>query len=182
MNWTDFQKGVQDRIVVGSGLAGTSVIWENQSRQRPARPFISLSIIETETRDMGDVEVSDNPDYDPDLTPSEEILLTNTAMLVIQIRVTAFSSATVGNSSAYALLQKVRMHFGQVSCTDALTGLDEPIGFLQSSSVQNASLVLENEIEGRAVMTLTFTVGDSAVETNTYIESVVQTGTVLPPN
>lgn len=178
MNWVNFENGIQARVVAATGLATTKVIWENQNVDRPARPYVSMNIESAEESSPSqDVITYDNPVP----TAGSEILIKNISQQVVEIRLTAFTTEVIGDSSARALLQKVRMHLSSESAQSALCALVEPIGVLTTSNVQDASIVLETEVEGRAILTVRVMVGDENVEANTYIETVVNSGTVLPP-
>lgn len=178
MNWVNFENAIQARVVAGSGLTGSKVIWENQNKQRPARSFIAMRVESVEAAGQSESKVTNNP------TPSagQEILLTSRGMQRVELVLTAFSTDTIGNSSARALLQKVKLYLSHDSCTATLNDLAEPIGILSTSGVQDASIVLETEIEGRAVLTVVCMVADEYTEATTYIETVVESGVISPPS
>lgn len=178
MNWTNFEDAIQARVVAATGLPGAKVIWENQNKARPLRPFIALRIDDAESLGEAETKVTNNP------APSsgQEILLTTRSQNRVQLTVTCFTTSTSGDSSARAYLKKLQMYLSHPSCTATLNGLAEPIGILTASSVQDASIVLETDIEGRAVMTVVCLVADAFTEATTYIETVVESGTISPPD
>lgn len=173
MNLGAFEVALVTEVKRATGLASGKVIWANQTRDRPLRPFVELSV--TSSRVNSSHSESSVADSVPSVAGAE-ITVTTTDHLELTVQLRAFSSEVTGSSKAFNLLDKVRQHFGKESCIEVLEGLPESIAVVDRGIVQDATIVLETEYEGRAVSSLTLRVADVTSETTTFIqETVVET-------
>lgn len=65
MNLTDFQTKIQARIKAATGLDDGHVIWANQTRDRPTRPFVELAMLADETHAHPEHVEGTNPSGQP---------------------------------------------------------------------------------------------------------------------
>lgn len=173
MNLGAFEIALVNQVKLASGLAAGKVIWANQTRDRPVRPFIELTVLSSEVASThSESGVSNNPTP----TAGNEIILTTTDHVDIRVQMRAFSAEVTGSNKAFNLLDKVRQHFGKESCIETLSNLAESIAVVDREAVADATIVLETEHEGRAVWNVRLRVADVTTETTTYIqETVVET-------
>ncbi len=166
MNYGAFQQAIQNQVKAALSYDGSKVIWSDQTLDRPARPFVELSVLSF--RDLSHHSmhgVIDNPDSDGD--DGEEILLQTTDHLELTVQTRIFSAAVVGDLAPMNLAQKIHSFFGRETTNDAL----QDIAIVSRENVQNASLVLETKYEGRAIFNIIFRVAVVDTEATTYIET-----------
>jgi len=173
MNLGAFEIALVTEVKRATGLADGKVIWANQTRDRPLRPFIELAVTDsTVTSTHSETYVQDT--VAP--TPGNEITLVTRDHVVLGVQLRAFSAEVVGSNKAFNLLDMVRLHFGKESCIEFLAGQSEAISVIERGRIQDATVVLETEHEGRAVSSLRLQVADVSMETTTYIqEAIVET-------
>lgn len=173
MNLGAFEVALVTEVKRATGLANGKVIWANQTRDRPIRPFIELAVTESSAGSPhSESAISDTVPS----TPGNEITLTTKDHADLTVQLRAFSAEVTGSNKAFNLLDKVRQHFGKESCIEALEVLPEAIAVVDRGVVQDATIVLETEHEGRAIFTLRLRVADVTTETTTFIqETVVET-------
>lgn len=174
MNLTTFQTAIQALVKTATGLDNNHVIWAKQTRKRPNRPFVELDDLDDTTTEMTEDTVDDNPSP----APGSEILLTSKEHNEINVQVRVFSSDVTGSNNAFNLAKTIRRFFGRESTT---AGLGD-IALVSRDVVRDATVVLETEYEGRAILTLHFRVADSDVESTTYIETATVKTTVRKPD
>ncbi len=162
MNFSAFETAVQSQIRAASGLA---TIWANQTRDRPARPFVELNVLETQVSDHDEESFGDNPSP----TPGAELITTSKQHVEVRVQVRVFSSAVVGNSRAANVAQTIRSRLSFDSVAEVLWAAD--VAVIERGNVRDATIVLESEHEGRAVFDIRFRVGVWETETTTYIEA-----------
>lgn len=172
MNYTAFQTTLQGLVKAATGFDNGHVIWQEQTRDRPSRPFVGLSIVTDQTNAFTEDSSEDNPDSDGN--DGEEILLISREHVELTVQVIVYTSDIVGSSSASEIARKIRRYFGRESVTSALT----PHALVDRGTVRNATIVLETEHEGRGVLDLTFRVADQDAEATTYIETATVETTV----
>jgi hypothetical protein len=170
MNLTDFQTAIQAQVKLATGFDNGHVIWAKQSRKRPSRPFIELDDLDDETTNFTEDSVADAAVP----TPGAEIELTSKEHVEINVQVRVFSSDVTGSNNAFNVAKKIRAFFARESTTAALVD----IALVSRDTVREASLVLETEYEGRAVLTLKFRVADLETETTTFIETATVETTI----
>lgn len=73
MTQEEFEDAVVARIVAESGLAAGKVIWQDQTRKRPSRPFIGLRIMDAETPVKSEDRQTDNPEVAPNTPASMDL-------------------------------------------------------------------------------------------------------------
>lgn len=59
--WTAIEDAIHAWVVAGTGLPGTSVLWENQGAPRPAGAFVSMRLSSIEARGHDWIQVEGNP-------------------------------------------------------------------------------------------------------------------------
>lgn len=170
MNLTTFQAAIQAQVKAMTGLNDGHVIWADQTRTRPTRPFIELGILDSTGTENTESSSEDNPAP----VAGSEILLNTREDVTLTVQLIAFSRDIVGSSNAFNLLQTVRFAFGHDSVSEALGD----IAVVDRGPVRNATIVLETEHEGRAICALQFRVANLDVETATYIETATVRTTV----
>lgn len=159
---------IQGQVKAALGFDDGHVIWANQTRNRPSRPFVELfNISSANVSPHTEFTQADNPESDGE--DGEELLLSAIEQVSMRIEVRVFSSAVTGSNKAFNLAQKIRSHFGKEAAVNALGD----VAVINRENVQDVSIVLETEHEGRAVFTMTFGVANVEEETATYIEEAV---------
>lgn len=175
MNLGALEIALVTEVKRATGLPNGKVIWTNQTRDRPLRPFVELAVTESSTGSShSESAVSDTIPS----TAGNEITLTTKDHVDLTVQARAFSAEVTGSNKAFNLLDKVRQHFGKESCLEVLEGLPEAIAVVDRGVVQDATIVLETEHEGRAVFTLRLRVADVTTETTTFIQEAVLENTV----
>lgn len=181
-NWTAIEDALQAQVARAVGFAGAKVIWEDQKLPRPARPFLTLAISEDLTEESPERYQRNNPagvagTLTPTVTIGTELLVGTTGNVEFTLRVQAFTAEVIGNSSARAQLVKVRNAFAADSYCDALAS--SGIAVISRSTVQKLTEVLETKFEGRAALDIRCRVEDGHEETQTFIETVQITTTLV---
>lgn len=179
MNLGALEIALVTEVKRATGLANGKVIWANQTRDRPVRPFVELAL--TESRVSSTHSESYVKDTVPS-TPGNEITLITRDHVDLTVQLRAFSADVVGSNKAFNILDKVRQHFGKESCVEFLDTLPDPIAVIDRGSVQDATIVLETEHEGRAISTLRLRIADVSTETTTFIQEAVVETTVQETN
>lgn len=170
MDLTGFQNAIQAQVKAATGFDDSHVIWSKQTRDRPARPFVELDDLDNATNFFTEDTVSDTPGA----PVGEEITLTSKEDVEITVQVRVFTTVVTGSSNAFNTAQKIRGWFSR----DSVTSLLGDIALVDRDAVRDASIVLETEYEGRAILTLKFRVASLETETTTYIETPVVETTV----
>jgi hypothetical protein len=169
-----FEDAIQARVKAALTFDGGHVIWANQTRDRPSRPFVELALLtDDDLSEQGEYSQEDNPDSTGN--DGEEILLNVKHQVELTVQFRVFSSAVTGANRAFNLAKRVRDFFDRESTIEALGA----IAVISRDNVQDASIVLETEHEGRAVFNIRFRVADIDTETATYIETVKVKPTVI---
>lgn len=165
-----FEGAVQACVVAATAFPGSKVIWANQTRTRPARPFVELYVTEDRTHEHSEHAVRDNP---APLAGQEIFIdLTDHRDLTVQMR--AFSSEVTGSLKAMNVANQIRRYFHTEACQ---AGLGD-IAVVDRGPIRDATLVLESEHEGRAILDIVFRLGDLFSEATTYIQQVVTETTI----
>lgn len=175
MNLGAFEVALVTEVKKATGLPAGKVIWANQTRDRPVRPFVELAVLSSESASThSESAISDSSP----VVAGEEITLTTIDHIDLTVQLRAFSAEVTGSNKAFNLLDKVRQHFGKESCIELLESQAESIAIIDRGTVADATFVLETEYEGRAIFTLRLRVADVATEKTTYIDEVVTETTV----
>ena len=159
-----FENAVQAQVVAATGFSGSKVIWANQTRDRPTRPFVELAFLKEETTNFTE-------QYQADTVGSpegEELTLYSKEHVEPTIQVRVFSNDVVGNNTARNIAKKIRAYLGRDSVQYALGA----VAVVNRGTVRDISLVLETEHEGRAILDLKFRLSQIEEETVTYIQTV----------
>ena len=169
----DFENTIQAIVVAATGFVGSKVIWADQTRDRPARPFVELAYVDESTTNFTEDSITDT------VAPpaGQEITLSSKEHGEPTIQVRVFSSAILGSQSAKNIARKIRGYFGRESVQTTLGD----IALVSRGSVQDISIVLETEHEGRAILDLKFRVARVETETTTFIEVAI-VKTTIPLN
>lgn len=61
MDLSAFQTAIQSAVKLATGFDNGHVIWANQTRDRPTRPFVELAILEDATTNFTEDSATDNP-------------------------------------------------------------------------------------------------------------------------
>lgn len=165
-----FAVSVQAQVALSSGLDPKKVIWERQTVHRPARPFITLDILDDAVDELlSEESVRDNPDAASDLDNVAQIFSDSTDRPEITVRITCFSDAAKAGAvlPAMRILKQVRASLGGETASDNL----DPITILDRSNVRNVSVMLETAYEGRAVLDVKF----GSMETNSDPQGIIET-------
>lgn len=170
MTLEDFENTIQGIVKAATGFDGGHVIWADQTRTRPSRPFVELDYVSETTTNFLEHTQEDTPGA----PESEELTLNAREHLEPTVQMRVYSSAVVGNNSARNIARKIRAYFGRESVQSTLGD----IALVNRNVVRDVSLVLETEHEGRAVIDMTFRVERIESETTTYIETAVVETTV----
>lgn len=181
-NWTTIENALQAQVVRALGLAGAKVIWEGQKLPRPVKPFVTLQIEADDGAALPEPYQKNNPagvagTLTPTVTIGTELLIGTTDNAEFTLRVQAFTPEVIGTSCARALLLKVKNAFGADSYTDALFA--SGIAVIDRSTVLNLTDLLETKFEGRAALEIRCRVEDGHEETQTFIETVQITTTLV---
>lgn len=180
MTIQEFATAIQTVVASASGLSGAKVIWEAPNVERPARPFIALSILDDANDELLPEESwIDNPTPTPPVAPypsQDPLLLQTTDRPEITVRMTAFTDApkTGAISPAFALMKQVRRKMGMEATSQTL----DPITVLSRGNVTNATVMLETGYEGRAVLDLKFGSIETESEGINTIETVKEEVTI----
>jgi hypothetical protein len=171
MNLASFQTAIQGVVKTATGYDGGHVIWANQTRDRPTRPFVELDIISSQATEYTEDSVSDT-EGDPEDIEGEEVTLTTREHVDITVQIRVFSNAVVGSTKAFNVAQQIRTVFARESTQSVL----DPIALIDRGGVRDFTTMLETEHEGRAVLDIRFRVAEVDTETTTFIETAtVQT-------
>lgn len=180
MTIQEFATAIQTVVASAAGLSGAKVIWETPNVERPARPFIALSILEDANEELLPEESwINNPTPTPPVPPfpsQDPILLQTTDRPEIVVRMIAFTDAPKTGivSPAFALMKQVRRKLGMESTSETL----DPITVLSRGNVTNATVMLETGYEGRAVLDLKFGSIETESEGINTIETVKEELTI----
>jgi hypothetical protein len=182
-NWEAVENAIAAAVLAASSFSPGKVIWENQTAQRPALPYVSLFRDNDERLSWSTEQiVSDNPDGhkgDPDANPpvvGTELLIDHKVDSEFHVRVQVFTAETRGNNAAHSVLSKIRNYFD----TDAARRTLDAVGVatIERGSVMNISALVETRFEGRAALDIRFRTADGGQEINTYISSARITPTI----
>lgn len=97
------------------------------------------------------------------------LLATNIDHDELEVQLVAFSGDVTGDSTAKNILRTVRNKLGSDRAQSDLGD----VALVTRGSIRDATIVLENEFEGRAILALTFRASDVNEETEQSIETVI---------
>jgi hypothetical protein len=178
MDLTAFQTTIQNHVKLATGFTDAKVIWANQTRDRPARPFVELAILDDEMVGQEEHGQSDTPGA----PAGQEVTLSTRYQVELTVQVRVFSSEVVGSNTGSNVARKIRNYFGRDSVNVALAAPAIGVAVVDLGPVRDASIVLSTEHEGRGILDLKFRVADLDVETTTYIETATVETTVEQSN
>ncbi len=178
MKMDEFENAIAAAVIRESGLPTGKVIWAKQTRARPARPFIALTLMDDQGNNQhSEQSIAVNPDWDPDTDTEnlDALLLSNVDHPDLTVQLIAYSTEATGSSRAFNILERVRVKLGSDRATTDLG----TVAVVSRGTVRDVSDVLENEYEGRAVLAITFRVADVNVENAGIIETVEVEDTII---
>lgn len=165
----DLENLLTAEIIRATALPPGKVIWSNQTRNRPASPFIELDIVSIDPDKSYDQVITDTPDPAP---VGEEVTLTSRFTAGFTLAIRAYSKDVVGIGRASNLLAKVRQHFNRTQTLERLRTDTVYLAYIDGSPVLDSSELLEIEDESRASTSLRFSTGTTTTDRVTYIEKV----------
>lgn len=169
---------VQATTVSGFTLAGDHVIWQDQDRDRPSSPLMSLFLEETRRIGVPEQTVTNTPGA----PAGNEITLTSRTPAEFRLNITCVSNAKVSTGSEPSAV--ARLHaLGQALETETLTSAFEAAGLtlVRVGVARSLPRVLETQFEGRATLPVEIRISDEITETTTFIESAQSVGTYNTP-
>lgn len=170
----DFEDTIQGLVVDALQLDGSKVIWADQTRTRPERPFVELAVLDDETTAFTEDDVTETAGS----PVGEEITLSSKDHNELTVQARCFSGEVTGDNCAMNMARKIRKFFGRESTQSNLG----EIALVSRDTVRGANLRLETEFEGRALLALKFRVAEVETETTTFIEVVTVQTTVSQTN
>lgn len=166
-DWQAIENGLQAFIARASGLPGNTVIWEIQNGSRPTGTFATLRIDGDTTSGLyAEQTERDNPTS----TPGHEILIETREDAEFTFTVQVFSPNAAGNSSARAILTRVRNALSKESELNNFDSLG--LAFIDKSPIQSVPVLIETQYQGHATLDTRFRVADGTEDTTTFIETV----------
>lgn len=171
LNFTTFEKALQDAVVLASGLADGKVIWARQDGTRPAAPYVTLDLTSFSVIGIDGTR----HDYDAEADPGAEITLKHGGMREFGLAVVVFYG-TLGAAGAMALAETIRTSLSKVSVREVLDAAN--VSIFDFGRVLNLTQVVNTVYEGRAVFELRGYTTQEVTETIGYIQSAEIEGTI----
>lgn len=165
LDWSTFQKAIQDAIVSASGLADGKVIWARQNGTRPAAPYITLNLTPFTTIGIDGTRHT----YNSGGASGAEITLTHGGMREFGLTVVAFGDG-LGDGSAMAVIETLRAGLNKITVREALEAAN--VSFFDFGTVVDLTQVIDTGFEGRATTTLRGYTTQEVTETLGYIQTV----------
>lgn len=165
LDWSTFQKALQDAVVAASGLADGKVIWARQNGTRPAAPYVTLNLSPMQTLGIDGTRHT----YDSGGVAGSEITLSHGGMREFGLTLTAFGDG-LGDGAAVAILETVRSALNKLSIREALEAAN--ISFFDFGSVLDLTQVVDAGFEGRATVQFRGYTTQEVTETLGYIQTV----------
>lgn len=172
--WTRREDALWDWVKAGSGLPDAQVIWADQNAAQPPDPFITLRLSGPLTQlGAADAVVVE---FDESAAQGQEMIHTVEGARELTVVVQAYSDATHGPRSGFALLASVQTAMALPSVRAGLhAGGLYPF---DAGAIQNLSALEVTDFEGRASLAVRFYVTETAVERTGYIDAVSGSQTV----
>lgn len=172
-NWNTIEDTIQAQVAAGTGITGASVRWANQSRDAVAAgDSARLTILESNTIGHAEETEIDNP------TPSAgaEILLREHEQIEFDVQIEVMSMTPTGNASAWAKASSAARYLQRDDVTETLFAAR--LALVSVARVQRLPVVLETEVQDRAVFVARFRTLDGSEFATTYIETAEWVGTL----
>jgi hypothetical protein len=165
--WTTVENALQTWLRLGSGLAGSKVIFGRQDGPKPARSFLTLRL--GGIRPLG---LDDSEELVVEGTPvaGAEIEVRAGGLREFSVTVEARTVTTLGTGAARAILSQVQAALALPSVMDALS--DAGCSCFDAGQVLEVSTVLDAAHEGRALLECRFYANEYVSEFVGYIEHV----------
>jgi len=160
---------------VASGIPATSIIWRNQNGPRPARPFMTLAI--GESQDLGTGWSNRTDTVSP--TPGNELTYRARGQERVRVSFEVITDTTTGSQSAPAILRRIRGRARLPSLQELFTAV--PMGVASFGPITQLEF-LENKTQqlSRAQMDCFIYVPTEFTETGTFIETEDHTVILTP--
>lgn len=170
----DAQPGaLQVQVVAITGLADGQVIFSNQNARGPHTPADPNDTYVTIKMDgpftVGGPKL-EQTGFDPNQAPGKEVWMTAAGPAELNFSIQAFSKATIGGMSAYAMLAGLQIGLQLGVYRDALRAAG--ISIFDWGKVQNLAKVYGSAMEGRALLELRAYVQQAATFQTGYIATV----------
>jgi hypothetical protein len=166
LDWTAIENALHAWLAASTGLAAANVIWSNQSNPQPARPYVTMKML-----DLGHVgRDALTHAYDPTAVPRAELTTTVDGRRELTIAVQVFSASTTGAATARALLTKAQTALSLPGVQSVLSAAG--LAILNEGRITDLTELLETRWQSRASVDVQFNCVDSAQETTGFIESV----------
>lgn len=150
--------------------SGVEAVWVRQ-KLKSTPPYLSLLL-------QGPKTLSGTPErwhtYDAQAPAGQEITHAYRDNEEWVLQVQAYTPKTVGDDEASALLKKLKdsLKLDGTVATLRASG----ISVIEVGDIQNVSVVIETEWQGRAAVALRLHTADVSTETSTFVETVDGTG------
>lgn len=177
------EQGIGELVRAKMGLAENAVLWSAQNVGEPApavRTWVSLKRGDLISPVIADGVYAYETPGSPD---GAEVTLSAQGPRNFTLSIQAFArgdsngrGGATGNSSAYAALSRLASALRLPSSEAALLALG--VGLNRVSNVRNMDALVDQRIQGRALLECTLNLVESAEETVTYIQQV--SGTFTP--
>jgi hypothetical protein len=167
VNWVAIENAVVAEIKTALvGVAGASVIWRDQTRGRPARPFVTLAWVDVEPApNTGPIDYYDDT---PGAPAGAELTLSTDTIAQARLEVQTYATDMTGDVSAMALALRI---MSQLNGIDSVSRLSEVgVGLDNVGRAQSFSDIFQTEHESRAVLTVSCKFVSTATSTLTYVE------------
>lgn len=176
IDYATVQDAIRDAIVEGTGLDDDQVMWAYNAYQGGERPagerFVTLQLGPSVSLGI------DGYDATTDLTrpAGAEVELKSTTVQRFGIYISCFGGTVIGNTSAYATLERFRNRLGLPSVRDKFTlaGLSP----FDGGNVRHIPHIEGTKFESRAVLEMRCYLDVSESEFTGFIAHVTAVGTV----
>lgn len=165
LDWSNFQKAIQDALVSASGLADGKVIWARQNGTRPAAPYLTLNLTPFTTIGIDGTRHT----YNSGGAAGAEIILSHGGMREFGLTVVAFGDG-LGDGSAMNVIETLRGGLNKITVREALEAAN--VSFFDFGTVVDLTQVIDAGFEGRATTTLRGYTTQEVTETLGYIQTV----------
>lgn len=163
-NWTAIEDAILAWVVASTGLAVGQVVFSDQNAAAPAGDYATVTV--------GDFIPLGGPagtriEFDAGADLGEEITHYAERLGELNVSVQAYTSATHGNDSARAVLEKAQAALELSTYRFQLNAVG--LGVLDAGRVQWVPRVSNAAIEGRAVLDVRFALLQTAEQKTGYI-------------
>jgi hypothetical protein len=171
-DWSAIEDALQAWVKTSTGLGDTHVFWSDQGVNRPAPPFVSLTL--DGPRRVGVDAIVTTTDLLQD--NGEEILVQNVGNRECTLRVQHFGGDPCGDVSSRAVMAKCLTDLYRMDVKAALEAAG--VAILDVGPVENVAGVRALQIEPRAALVVRLAVADEAGARTGYIATAEVDGTI----